>query len=91
MSFFSITYGQIPLINAHTDISNKTRSLTFCLRLYLYPYFEYPSSEDSGQSEQSLLNDAISTKILSTDPFVLLLCDRMVNCVDQDQTVHSVV
>ena len=41
--------------------------------------------------EQSLLNDAISTKILLTDPSVLLLCDRMVNCLDQDQTASQAV
>ena len=39
---------QMPLINAHTDVSRKTGGLMFGLGLQLHPYFVNVSSKGSG-------------------------------------------
>ena len=41
-----IAYAQMP----PDDVSNEARVLQFGSSLYLHPYFEYTSSEDSGES-----------------------------------------
>ena len=45
-----IAYAQVPLINAHVDISSKARGLHFGLCIHLLLYFVYASSEGSGES-----------------------------------------
>ena len=43
-----MAYAQIPLINAHTDVSSKARGLHFGLSLNQHSYLRYASSEFSG-------------------------------------------
>ena len=45
-----IAYAQMPLINAHSDVSSKAGGLNFGLSLLLYQYLVYMSREDSGES-----------------------------------------
>ena len=45
-----MAYAQMPLINAHTDVSSQTRGLIFHLSLHICPYFVYASSEGSNVS-----------------------------------------
>ena len=47
---FSFTYLQIPLINAHTNVSSWATNLGFGWSLHLYPYVVYVSSEGTGES-----------------------------------------
>ena len=64
------------LINAHADISSKTRGLNFGLSIYQLPYFNlYASSKGSGDSAQMrdwseplLLADVISMEISCCGP-----------------------
>ena len=46
----TIAYAQMYLINAHSDVSNKAKGLSFVLSHHLQPYFVYASSEGSGES-----------------------------------------
>ena len=39
-----------PPINAHVDLSSRTRGLNFGLSLCLHPYFVYASSKDFVES-----------------------------------------
>ena len=65
-----ITYAQIPLTNAHVDVSRGAKYPIFGPSLYLHSYFVYVSRGGSGDSsEPSLLADAISTKFSCTDPY----------------------
>ena len=41
----AIVYAQMPLINAHADVSNGERGLDFGLSLHLHPFFVYVSSK----------------------------------------------
>ena len=65
-----ITYGQMPLINGHADLSHRASGLNFDLNIYLYPYFVYTSSEGSGESahmgEAQTSEPSISTTEHST-------------------------
>ena len=45
-----IAYAQMPLMNAHTDISSEVGGSKFGLSLHIHPYFVYASSEDSAES-----------------------------------------
>ena len=45
-----ITYGQMPLINAHVAVSSRVRGLVCGRIVLLYPYFMYVSSEGSCES-----------------------------------------
>ena len=45
-----ITHAEMPLNNAHADVSKEARALIFCLILHLFPYLMHASSEDSGES-----------------------------------------
>ena len=48
-----IAYAQKPTINAHNDVfSSRARGLNISLRLHLYPYSMFASSEGSGESAQ---------------------------------------
>ena len=60
-----IAYAQVPLINAHADISSEARGVSVGLNLHLYAHFVYASSDDS--QEPSLLADTIRTEISCTD------------------------
>ena len=42
--------------NAHADISRGTRGLDFNLSIHLRLYFEYASSDSSGESVQARLS-----------------------------------
>ena len=49
--------------SAHTGLSRRAGGLKFGLILHLYPYVVYASSEGSGESVPSLLENAIGTEI----------------------------
>ena len=49
--FCTYPYAQMPLINAHDDVSSKDSALKLGQSIYLQPYFVYASSEGSGESE----------------------------------------
>ena len=53
----TLAHAQVPLINAHSDISCKARCQKFGLSLNLHPYFEYASSK--GSSETALMGRLI--------------------------------
>ena len=48
--FVFITYAQMPLINAHAEVSSKFRGQKYGLSFHLQRYFVYESSEDSSES-----------------------------------------
>ena len=52
-----IAYAQIPLINAHADVSSKAMGLHFGLSLNQHPYLRYASSEFSGGSVHKRRHD----------------------------------
>ena len=58
-----IAYVHKPPINNHADKSSWARGLNFGLSLYQSQSFMYASNEGSGESEPSMLCNAISTKI----------------------------
>ena len=43
-----IAYAQMPPINANADVFDRAKGLDICLRVHLYPYLVYASSEGSG-------------------------------------------
>ena len=66
-------YVEMPLINAHANVSSRVRGLIFG-RSHLHPYFVYVSTEVFGKSghmcrlclcpEPMLLHDVMSTRIV---------------------------
>ena len=79
-----IAHVQMPLINAHVEVSSEARGLNFDLSIHLHPYIVYvsTSSDSSGESvhmhrlaELSLFADMISTKILCNGPCYNIHCN----------------
>ena len=66
-----IAYAQMPLINAHAEVSSKARDIHFVLSLHLQPYFVYAISEGSGESAH------MCRLICADSPEPLLLTDMI--------------
>ena len=50
-----ILYAQMPLMDAHADISSKAGGLHFGLNLHLHPYYVFASREGCGETENTHL------------------------------------